>query len=148
MARIVVGIDGSKGSKKALDWAAEEAKLHGATLELVHVYEAPFTHEPVGRVEDVERVMAGAHEMAKRTLESFRSEVDAGVRVKTFPLLDSSASHALVEHSKGADMLVVSARGLGPFRRLVLGSVSTQLAHHAEVPLVIVRSETKKKKKD
>lgn len=140
MGRIVVGVDGSEGSKRAVEWGAREARLHGARLELVHVYEAPFVHEPLGGAEDVELIMGRAEEMAQRTLASVAAQVE-GVPVQTIPLLDSSPAHALVEHSRGADMLVVSARGLGPFRRLVLGSVSTQFAHHAEVPLVIIRDK-------
>lgn len=143
MGRIVVGVDGSQGSRKALEWGAEEARLHKSTLELVYVYEAPYTHEPLGRAEDVARIMDRAKDMADRVLEDFKNQV-SGVQVETFALLDSSAANALVEHSRGADMLVVSARGLGPFRRLVLGSVSTQLAHHAEVPVVIIRGDQKR----
>lgn len=140
MGRIVVGIDGSQGSQKALEWGAEEARLRGATLELVYVYDVPYTHEPLGRPEDVTRIIERAQDLGERVLADFENQV-SGVPVETFALLDSSAANALVEHSKGADMLVVSARGLGPFRRLVLGSVSTQLAHHAEVPVVIIRGD-------
>jgi nucleotide-binding universal stress UspA family protein len=51
----------------------------------------------------------------------------------------SHAAKTLVEISKDADMLVVSSRGRGGFKSLVLGSVSHQCAHHARCPVAIIR---------
>jgi len=52
--------------------------------------------------------------------------------------VEGTAAAALVEESRGADLLVVGSRGLGGFRGLLLGSVGQQVAHHAACPVVIV----------
>lgn len=138
MGRIVVGVDGSEASKRALEWAAEEARLHGASLELVFVYHPPYVSETIASPEQADEIFLRPKQDAERVLGQFAAEV-RDVPVETLAVEDASPAGALVDHSRGADMLVVSARGMGAFRRLILGSVSSQLAHHAECPLVIIR---------
>ena len=138
MGRIVVGVDGSEASKRALEWAAEEARLHGASLELVFVYHPPYVSETIASPEQADAIFLRPKQDAERVLAQFATEV-RDVPVETLAVEDASPAGALVDHSRGADMLVVSARGMGAFRRLILGSVSSQLAHHAECPLVIIR---------
>lgn len=140
MKRIVVGVDGSDESRRALQWAVEEARVHAAKLDLVYVYHPPYIPEGIHSEAQADLILHGPEREAARVLETFADEV-AGVEVETHAVENSSPAHALVEHARGATMLVVSARGLGPFRRLVLGSVSQQVAHHAECPVVIIRPE-------
>jgi nucleotide-binding universal stress UspA family protein len=63
-----------------------------------------------------------------------------GVEVQGVTVESRHPAQALVERSRGADLLVVGSRGRGGFKRLLLGSVSQQCAHHAECPVVIIRS--------
>jgi nucleotide-binding universal stress UspA family protein len=81
-------------------------------------------------------------------LEDERAVLAAAVaRVRTLEptvhtagrMTDPPAAKALIESSVGADLLVVGSRGLGGFKRLELGSVSQQCAHHAGCPVVIIR---------
>ena len=137
MDRIVVGVDGSEGSKSALAWALDEASLRDGTLELVHVYAPPMVYEGVSSAVQAEELIQGPRRAAEALVKELADGIDA-VPVETHAIEDASAPRALVEHAAGATMLVVSARGLGPFRRLLLGSVSSNVAHHATCPVVII----------
>lgn len=129
---IVVGIDGSDDSRRALDWAFDEAQRRGATLVLVHAWEYPLTYEVVPP--DMEQTHAEIlHEEAVRVL-------NRGVAVKT-ELIQRRAASALVRASADAELLVVGSRGRSPMLRTLLGSVSTACVHHAKCPVVVVRAE-------
>lgn len=153
MSTIVVGVDGSDESKKALRWAADEAKLRGSDLKVVYAYEhepawsmygLPYEAAPPGNItrlqERVERDAAEAQQHAESLLDSLVAEVaDRGLTVHAVALRDHHPADALVRESENADMLVVGSRGRGGFKGLVLGSVSQQAVHHATVPVTIIR---------
>lgn len=144
-ARVVAGVDGSDASTLAVLWAAREAKLRDAGLELVCAWEVPVTGVGFGygfapvSDEMLKALAQGAEERLSLAAERAREEVtelDITTRVAEGP-----AAQALIEASRDADLLVVGSRGMGGFRGLMLGSVSAQCAHHASCPVVIVRDE-------
>ncbi len=136
MSKIVVGVDGSEHSHRALAWAAQEAKLRGSTLHLVHSWQFPLAMPDAGGgIAHID--FEGA---AKEILEEERSTIDGDVLVET-EIANDSAGRALIRASEGADMVVVGARGRGGFKGLLLGSVSQQIAHHARCPIVIVPAD-------
>lgn len=141
MDRIVVGVDGSEGSRAALAWAVKEASLRDSTLELVNVYAPPMAYEGISSAIQAEELIQGPRRAAEALVKELAAGIDA-VPVQTHAIEDASAPRALVEHAAGAAMLVVSARGLGPFRRMLLGSVSSNVAHHATCPVVIIPATT------
>ncbi len=134
MGRIVVGVDGSANSHRALAWAAVEAKLRSATLSLVHSWRfLPVVPDPLAGIPHID--IEGA---AKEVMDdAVAALADTGVPVET-EVSNESAAHALVSASEGADLIVVGSRGMGGFKGLLLGSVSQQVAHHAHCPVVIV----------
>jgi nucleotide-binding universal stress UspA family protein len=137
--KVVVGVDGSEGSRKALRWAAAEATARGDDLELVHVWEPPQAYAPHGLGAyplDPEPI----RDAARSLLEDLVSEARAlapkiDIRGE---LVEGAPAQALLEHARTADLLVVGSRGLGGFKSLLLGSVSQQVVHHAPCPIVIV----------
>lgn len=141
MGRIVVGVDGSEGSRQALQWAATEASERGSTLDVVHTYE-PFTIglEGISSAEQADEVLNAPRRSAEALVARLVDGLD-GLDATGHAIESHNAARTLVEESKGADMLVVSSRGLGGFKTLMLGSVSQQCAHHAECPVVIIRSQ-------
>ena len=136
MQRIVVGVDGSEHAREALRWAIEEAQWRKARLHIVHAWEPPFgpTWGTLGT--DV----AAYEEQAQRLLDDEVSKLlPATASVDVDPqAVRGRAASVLIGLSKESDLVVVGARGHGGFAGLRLGSVSDQLAHHAECPVVIV----------
>jgi nucleotide-binding universal stress UspA family protein len=132
-ARIVVGVDGSASSMRALAWAAAEAQLRGAALEVVHAYfgrHVVFEALAPNMLADEQSVLDRAVLRAKKLVPAV---------VVTGRLCDPPAGRALIEASEGAEMLVVGSRGLSGAREWALGSVSSECAHRALCPVVVVR---------
>ncbi len=139
--RIVVGTDGSSGSRRALRWALAEAELRGAELDVVHAiqlyavslgvptYPTAHMHYPY----DVEE--AGRHLLDQELAELPVGRGEVAVHGE---LVEGRPAAALIERSLGAELLVVGSRGLGGFSGLLLGSVAQQCAQHAHCPVVVV----------
>ena len=143
MGVIVVGVDNSEGARAALEFALEEAKLRGARLRAVHAWhstsigaagiEAGVQPMFAAELADLQRGVEASFEATLREAIPEPGDVDVEHRI-----VEGTAAAALVEDSRGADLLVVGSRGLGGFRGLLLGSVGQQVAHHAACPVVIV----------
>jgi nucleotide-binding universal stress UspA family protein len=137
MGRIVVGVDSSKTSLKALRWGLEEAKLRGASLQLVHAFPRP---ELVGMTMVVtlpsdDELREASAQVLSEALEAVGGAGD--VPVTTHVGAGGPAS-VLVETAHDADLLVIGSRGLGGFRGMLLGSVTQQVIAHAPCPVVVI----------
>lgn len=137
---VVVGIDGSRGAEAALRFAVDEAKLRGALLRIVCAWEPSasgnlgeaFTPTPDAFVEAEHH----AEDLLRTVLLQLQGEsleVEAVVE-------QGGPAAILLEQAAGAELLVVGSRGRGAAKRVMLGSVSHDLANHATCPLVIVRA--------
>ena len=140
MSGIVVGIDASTHSMAALTWAMREAAVKKVpltviTVEIVaasgwggsQVYGADF--------ELRDKAQKAAEEAVAATAKSLGDGAPESVTVQA--LLGQPAEQ-LIEAAKDADQLVLARRGTGGFNRLMLGSVTSQVVHHAECPVTIV----------
>lgn len=141
MPGIVVGVDGSAHSRKALGWALDEAVLRHAPLTVLAVSPVAagivsFTpqHYPADE-QAVSHVQEIIQKLADEIVASRPAAPEVQVTVRAVAGLPADE---LVRASAGAGLLVVGARGAGGFSRLMLGSVSTQVSHHAQCPVVIV----------
>ena len=138
--RIVVGVDGSEQSKRALRWAIEQAGLTAATVEAVGVWQYPSIYA-WGAV-----AVFDAAELAdacERTLSDTLTEVggeEPPVHIDSYVSAGHPANE-LVRQAKGADLLVVGSRGHGGFVGALLGSVSQYCVHHATCTVVVVRDQ-------
>jgi nucleotide-binding universal stress UspA family protein len=137
--RIIVGVDGSSGSRQALSWALAEANLRGAALEVVHSWNYPEPGAKAsaasGPAVTVEALEEDALQVVEESLDGLGVGEGLDLRRHVAP---APAALALVEAAEGADLLVVGARGRGGFAGLLLGSVAQQCAQHTPCPLVIV----------
>ena len=137
---IVVGVDGSAGSRTALTWAAAEAADHGAELIVVNVWEHTLL-PPAGSLSVSEHYVPDPSQRSADSLvQVIKEELgeEPPVLVQT-RVKQGSPAKVLIEESAGADLLVVGTRGHGGFAGLVLGSVSQHVAAYAQCPVTVVR---------
>lgn len=140
MPGIVVGVDGSQNSARALEWAVDEAALRQAPLTVLAVHPvaadifglAPLVY-PADE-EDRSKVQQATQELVDGVL-SGRGGQPPAVTVRA---INGIPADELVQASAGADLLVVGARGSGGFGRLLMGSVSSQVSQHALCAVVVV----------
>jgi nucleotide-binding universal stress UspA family protein len=136
--KVVVGTDGSEASYEAVRWAAQEAKAHGAELEIIHTWSLPVMADPIGMVplqlpvEDFIKQADAVRDYAVKLAK------EVGASQVTGRVERGMAAEHLIKASKSADQVVVGTRGHGGFVGLLLGSVAQQVATHAECPVVIV----------
>ncbi|MFN8188606.1 MAG: universal stress protein [Gaiellales bacterium] len=147
MTKIVVGVDRSDGARAALRFALDEARLHGAELHCVHVWQAPYapiSGAPVFLAGGLPEYEQGIAEDAQHVVAEMLAEVGGtgGVTVHEH-VVRGGPAHELVEHARDAGLLVVGSRGHGGFAGLLLGSVSTQCVHHASCPVAVVHPPKK-----
>ncbi len=139
MAGIIVGIDGSDHSLRALDWAVREAAARQLPLTVIAVHRpvGGFWAGPLVYPADTD-LSAQARENAEDATEKALANAAAGPVNVTVRAVCGIPAEELVEASKDADMIVVGSRGTGGFSRLLLGSVSSQVVHHAHCPVVVI----------
>jgi len=137
---IVVGVDGSPGSRAALTWAAAEAAEHGADLVVVNVWEHTLL-PPAGSVTVSERYVPDpSQRTAEDLIQVIKEELGEQPAVLVQPRVkQGTPAKVLIEESSNADLLVVGTRGHGGFAGLVLGSVSQHVAAYASCPVAVVR---------
>lgn len=139
MPRIVVGVDGSPASVRALQQAVELAAALGAEVDAVHTWLVSYGATELSMMPAVPSTELQA--AAEQTLAEAVAAVDAkGVTVNRI-VTEGDAASTLLEAAEGADMLVVGSRGHGGFVGLLLGSVSHKVIHHAPCPVLVVPQE-------
>ena len=144
MPGILVGVDGSDDSRRALAWAMREAAQHHVPLTVMTVHPDP--------VRPVTGIYWGEHlapedsrnlELARASVEQFvdkvADEIGETVPDITVNAVTGDPAAELIKASVGADLLVVGSRGFGEFARLLMGSVSSKVVHHAAGPVAVIR---------
>jgi nucleotide-binding universal stress UspA family protein len=147
---VVVGVDGSAASQQALLFAAREAALRKAVLRIVTSHDLQALASgytggfdmgfEIGPLENGLQQAAEALVKAAADTVGGTSATEAPIAVETFAL-EGRASRVLLDIAKDAALLVVGARGAGAFTRLMLGSTSTEVVHHAHLPVTVVPSD-------
>jgi nucleotide-binding universal stress UspA family protein len=134
--RFVVGIDGSEQSGEALRWTLRQARLSGASVDMVTAWRFPASYglAVVGGDLGLE---AEARTMMAGVLKQVEDDA-AGVQVREL-VGEGPPVQVLLEAAKDADLLVVGSRGRGGFASAVLGSVSLACVLHAPCPVLVFR---------
>jgi nucleotide-binding universal stress UspA family protein len=137
---IIVGVDGSGHSQRALEWAMKEAGIRHAPLTVLTVHEgirgyyasvSVYPDDPARTAQAQEAAQAEADE-ALAALDGPRPESVTVRAVHGIPVEE------LVSAGLDADMIVLGSRGAGGFTRLLIGSTANQVVQHAHCPVLIV----------
>ena len=141
MPGIVVGVDGSPNSERALDWAMKQAVAVRAPLTVIAVHEVPksyWGHMPVVGPADaalLDSLRQAAEEMTQRAASRLGDARPAAVTVHA---VNGFVVKELVDASQDADLVVIGARGGSSFARVLVGSVNSEVVQHSACPVVIV----------
>jgi nucleotide-binding universal stress UspA family protein len=131
---IVVGVDGSPSSQRAVRWAAQQAKLTGATLRAVSSWRWPnyITRIPPG---------VDLASDTRRTLDEVLQEALTGTEDLTVTrhVIEGPPGPALLTQAQDATLLVVGAQGRAAFPGMLLGSVAEYCVRQGSCPVVVVR---------
>ena len=141
--KILLATDGSDDAALAARAAVDLSKRTGAELHLVHA-RRPLTHDAYPSLLP-ERYQAPYEQGARRVLEEQLGRIEqAGGTVAEAHLVLGRAADAILDLGEriGAELIVVGSRGLGRVRRLLVGSVSGSVVHHATRPVLLVRGGT------
>ena len=141
MPGIVVGVDGSPNSERALDWAMRQAAALHVRLTVIAVHEVAKSYwggiPVIGPADKplLDRLHQAAEEMTQKAASRLGGDGPASVAVRA---VSGFVVKELVDASHDADLVVLGARGGSGFARLLMGSVSSEVVQHSACPVVIV----------
>lgn len=142
---IVVGTDGSDTARLAVRKAADLARKHSATLDIVSAYEPMSSRQIRAEVREVPEDLQwrlNLREEVEATLsEAAEATSSSGVEVNTFAR-EGDAADAILDlaEERGADLIVVGNKGMTGAKRFLLGSIPNKISHHAPCDVLIVRT--------
>ena len=142
MAGITVGFDGSHSAQRALEWAMSEAAVRHAPLTVLTVHLVPasgWTANPIvlpADAPELEKMRQAAEDAVAKVAAELGQPGAVAVIVRA---VNGYPGEELTKASDDADLVVVGARGMSAIGRLLLGSVSSEVMHHARCPVVLIR---------
>ena|SRR5215475_616745 len=146
MPGILVGVDGSDDSRRALAWAIREAAKHHVPLTVMTVHPDPVRpatgiYWGVHAAPDDSRNLEVARASVQQFVDQVADEIGETVPDITVSAVTGDPAAELIKASADADLLVVGSRGFGEFARLLMGSVSSKVVHHAAGPVAVIRGK-------
>jgi nucleotide-binding universal stress UspA family protein len=143
---ILVGVDGSRCAKLAVQWAVLEAAMRNVPLRIVHVAYPAIGAWAGGGMAPPEGFVQTQEDQAHKVVDDAIEVVDAAIEGNdrlevSSEIVWSSPVAALVDLTKEVQMMVVGCRGQGALARGLLGSVSTALVHHAHCPVAVIHDD-------
>jgi nucleotide-binding universal stress UspA family protein len=138
---VVVGVDSSATSARAVGFAFDQASRLGAPLVAVHGWELPtmIGQVPPWRPAEIEELRVAEKVLVSESLAGHAERYpDVDVRPLVLP---GAPAHVLLAAAEDAQLLVLGSRGMGGFRGLLLGSVSQAVLHHATCPVAVVHPD-------
>jgi nucleotide-binding universal stress UspA family protein len=136
---VVVGVDGSDPSIAALSWAGRYGAATGAVVWALHIWHYPGSAGlPPGVAPPQVSDEVKANQRKELDEAMAKANLDPAAQVES-KIGYGHPAQVLIEESKNVDLLVLGYKGHGGFTGMLTGSVSLQVVHHAECPVVVVR---------
>ena len=139
MPGILVGVDGSDHSQRALEWAAKEAAFRQTSLTVLAVHQAVHGWAGSLRFGDdeaqVQKIAEAAKAETEKVLAGLGDSRPASVTVRA---VHGYPAEELIQAGADADMIVLGTGGVGGWSQQLIGSVATKVVHHATAPVLIV----------
>ena len=140
MEKILVPVDGSEQSHKAIAFAVDLASHYNATIYLLHVFRLTIIPEGLGEYVVLDRVQLRA--LGAKIIAAAEQEAKGhGVERVETAVVEGDPAERIIGYAKdhNVDIIVIGSRGLGSFKGLLLGSVSNKVSHKSDRTCVIVR---------
>lgn len=139
--KILVALEESQFSDKALAWAVEYAKINSAELTAISVVEGinQFEELSPGMVDAINEKFT---DQARETISRAKSfAMEHGLEIKRIVTSGTTAQDGILDHAKsdGVDLVVVGSRGRKGVNRFVMGSVASRVLRHAHCSVAVVR---------
>jgi len=151
--KVMIAVDASEQAEYALHWYLDHIHKPNNYVILTHCAEPPalpaftFREGLAIPADEWKKVVAKAHEQIKKLEEDYMQQlIQAKIKHKVRTELGhGKAGEGIIKiaEEENADMIVMGTRGLGTFRRTVMGSVSDYVVHHANIPVCIVPCKKK-----
>lgn len=147
MPGIIVGVDGSGHSRRALEWAISEAAIRQTPLTVLVVHQTVTGLRPSPQVvpEPGDEVLAEhARKVAQEETDTALARLPAEARVPEVTVLAivGAPVEEILRVSRDADMIVIGSRGTGHYKKPLLGSVSYALIRHSQCPVVVIPADS------
>lgn len=138
--KILVPVDFSFGSEQAVAKAAELARVLGASVELIHVYQLPVFALPDSSVTVSPTYVADLTDRAQKALDKHAAQLTSDGLTATTKLMEGMPAQAIVDHAAeiSAEMIVMGTHGHSGFKRFLLGSTAERVVRMATVPVLSV----------
>lgn len=138
---IMVAFDESDNSKRAFELAIDLAKKYNSDIRIVTCVPSPLNNDPIlgANYAQVLKIIEQNGTVSISKLESRLN--DLKIPCKTAVLIGLSVTDELLSYaeSQGIDLIVMGSRGLGGFKKLLLGSVTSGVSQHSKCPVLIVK---------
>lgn len=135
--RIIVGVDGSEGGRRALAWAVHEAATRGGTVQAVTAWRWDRSDLPPYAATHPDQEREHAQQIADDELEALPDFERDGVSIAT-EVVEGRPAEVLADAAVDADLLVLGSHGHSRVRHTVLGSVSEECVRRAPCPVVVL----------
>lgn len=137
---ILVPYDGSEHSRKAFEYAVDMAKKYNSNVSIVTCISGGYRGHPYYDSREEEAILDLQKKAALKAISQL-TKTKTDIQIRTVILESKSVAESLLSYAKShkIDLIAMGSRGIGGFKKLILGSVASAVLQHSECPVLIAR---------